>query len=436
MKILWSAYGLLFSSIVAFYRRLGFDQRYPQLAGRRLSAAQLGELRQARMAQPDNPSYVFFASSAGEYEQALPIIEEIERRQPASLCVIVIFSESGLKFASTQSESRPLIKAPWDCTQDWRRLFQVLQPQHVFVIRYELWPGFLAVASSYCDVSLVNASLSRKGSLLNTTVKGYFLRRMAAIFLVAAADRDYFVTTYGIDSRRLIAAGDTKYERVVRRVATFAARRLQLSSQLSQRWPQRRRVIVGSAWPADLDLFTAALRSFIGWQWVIAPHDVSPAMLKTMLQFCQAAGLKVCRYSQLAGLDDSCNVLLIDQIGILPELYSLADLAFVGGASHFRVHNVLEPAVRGRPLAFGPHFGTSAEARELVSQGLAAVVSDGLGLMRWLGHWSTTVEYDSAGLLVDRKLQQYVQSKSGAASKIVTHCITRSASQCSHGVTR
>ena len=62
-------------------------------------------------------------------------------------------------------------------------------------------------------------------------------------------------------------------------------------------------------------------------------------------------------------IDITCPILIIDSIGLLAKLYSICDLAFVGGAMHYRVHNVLEPSCFGMPVAFGPLFDTSQEAK-------------------------------------------------------------------------
>ena len=84
------------------------------------------------------------------------------------------------------------------------------------------------------------------------------------------------------------------------------------------------------------------------------------------------------------GAEESNHVLIIDGMGLLAEFYGCADLALVGGGIHNRVHNVLEPAVRGLYLSYGPRYHTSKEAIGLVNDDLVTVVDSDAKLLELL----------------------------------------------------
>ena len=105
-------------------------------------------------------------------------------------------------------------------------------------------------------------------------------------------------------------------------------------------------------------------------------------------------------------------MLIVDKMGILAELYGSADAAYVGGALHHQVHNVLEPASYGLPLAFGPRYHNQREAQSLVEKGLAKVISDPDGLRDWLRGLSDQC--------ADSKTLAAVTSLTGAAERIFT----------------
>jgi 3-deoxy-D-manno-octulosonic-acid transferase len=152
--------------------------------------------------------------------------------------------------------------------------------------------------------------------------------------------------------------------------------------------------VLGSAHRPDVEvLLKGRLRLDGGeagrWQLVLAPHDVDQAMLTWIEERCRKDGLTVRRFSRLAAsaatsADEApADVVIVDVMGRLAEIYGVAEAAFVGGAMHHQVHNVLEPASHGLALAFGPFYKNSQEATLLVREGLAEVCIDPESVAAW-----------------------------------------------------
>ncbi len=176
-------------------------------------------------------------------------------------------------------------------------------------------------------------------------------------------------------------------------------------------------LVAGSTWPADeAPLFSAwrIVRAAIpSARLIIAPHEPTAAHLEPLERLAAQQGLRTARLSaEGAGAAD---VVIVDRVGVLGELYALATGAFVGGGFHAAgLHSVLEPAAYGAPVAFGPRFVMSRDARLLIQcgGGASAASSDELGarLVSWLGG-------TGAGETAGAAAREMVRAGLGAAAR-------------------
>jgi 3-deoxy-D-manno-octulosonic-acid transferase len=177
-------------------------------------------------------------------------------------------------------------------------------------------------------------------------------------------------------------------------------------------------IVAGSTWPADEDLLVPALerlsRRGLTFRLVIAPHEPTAdhlARLEGRLKEHSLDAVRLRRIGEGAG----APVVVVDRIGILGDLYRLADVAYVGGGfGTAGLHSILEPAAFGVPVLFGPRHSNAREASELVATGGAMTVADGHalegGLRTWLTEQDRRVE---AG----RIARDFVERGLGAADR-------------------
>ncbi|HEY1951964.1 MAG TPA: hypothetical protein VGG76_04080, partial [Gemmatimonadaceae bacterium] len=119
---------------------------------------------------------------------------------------------------------------------------------------------------------------------------------------------------------------------------------------------------------------------------IIAPHATTDSHLRSITDWARASSLPLARID--AEDAASADVLLVDRYGILGDLYSLADVAYVGGGFHAAgIHSVLEPAAFGSPVLFGPRHERSREAAQLVKREGAASIKGSADLLIRLGDW-------------------------------------------------
>ncbi len=149
---------------------------------------------------------------------------------------------------------------------------------------------------------------------------------------------------------------------------------------------------------------------------IIAPHEPTPDHLRNLEARLGHHRLGHVRLSALEqGAERRQEVVVVDRVGVLGELYALADVAYVGGGFGRRgLHSVLEPAALGSPVLFGPRHANAREAGELIARGGAVAVDDAGSLEEALGHWlSDAPAREAAG----RAASDYVQSNLGAGRR-------------------
>ncbi len=408
---LWAALSLALRGLACVHTKLSKDW------GERLESRGLIKVW-ARQRSRYPKGLVFICSSAGEYEQAKPLLNRLQQRGDCAL-FILFFSNSGLKFAHSQKETLPFGLVASDRPSYWREVCALLRPDAFVCVRYELWPGMVHTSKLFAPLYLVDgveAPQLRKKSLARH-LRSSLLRPMKAMFLVSETDRNFYEAVLHSPRSKVIVTGDTKYDRVLERIKERQSALQTLKSSLKNFLADRRVIVLGSAWQRDLQAFLdiyQSLRSFDPQIAVIvAPHDLSPVNISAMLKMLE--GLRVCQVSGdgYAKAGVQTDVLMVDVLGDLPELYGCCHLAWVGGAMHYRVHNVLEPACRGLYLCFGPLFETSQEAKGLVKQGLAHVINNGADFFQWYKKltWATHPPHQA--------LWQAVVEQSGASQRIL-----------------
>ena len=323
----------------------------------------------------DQPRVWFHSSSMGEFEQAKPIIAELKRRMPGVRIVVSFFSASGYEHSLRYTAADLITYIPFDSFGNAKRFVAMVRPAATVVIRYDVWPNHLwALRRAGVPVLLSNATM-KPGGLRSVPVLRSMFRTIYNdidfIFPVSAADEDA-LRSFGLPHPSISRMGDTRYDQVLRRSRDSASVQL-LAPEVTA---GKRVIVAGSTWPEDEAVLLPACRELVSHRSdlliILVPHEPTPGALEQLEE--SLGGERCIRFSALSGYRGEQYV-LVDSIGILMTLYRYADLAFVGGSFHQGIHNVLEPAVYGIPVLFGPVHQNSQEAGALVAAGGAVAVS-------------------------------------------------------------
>ena len=338
----------------------------------------------------ERPLLWMHAPSVGEGLQARPVLELVRAREPRTQLAYTYFSPSASRFASALDvDFRDVL--PFDSAGDARAALDALQPTALVFSKLDVWPTLASEASKRGSrLGLVSATLAR-GSSRTRGLAAALLRdayvRLDRVGAISAEDAERLVTL-GVPAANVRVTGDTRYDQVWARAAA-ADRHGELLAPLAT---DRVTLVAGSTWPADegplLDAW-ARLRSRVPQvRLIIAAHEPTPAHLAPIDRWCETAGL---RGARLGDPDAShADVVVIDRVGVLGDLYALADVAYVGGAFHSAgLHSVLEPAAFGAPVIFGPRHEMSRDAALLLDAGGAVTAADAWSLEAALEYWLT-----------------------------------------------
>ena len=319
----------------------------------------------------------FHSSSMGEFEQAKPIIAELRRRYDDIDIIVSFFSPSGYEHSSNYKLADLITYIPLDTVKNARRFLDLIQPSIAIMVRYDIWPNHVwELHRRGVPIVIANATLSRRSSRHYPFLKSFHqnvYEQITYILTVSQADVDAF-QNFGLKNPEIHAIGETRYDQVWQRSLEAKTRHLIPAGLL-----RRKKVfVVGSSWDEDEAVLLPAFRR-------VAQHDSSALMilvpheptLSTLdrLELAMNYSLRSIRFSDLNDYSNE-NVILVDSIGILMSLYQYADVAYVGGSFRQGIHNVLEPAVYGIPVLYGPKHENSQEAMELARRGGSFVITN------------------------------------------------------------
>ena len=330
------------------------------------------------------------APSVGEGLQARPVLELARARRPELQLAYTHFSPSAAAFArSLDVDFHDYL--PFDTPGDARVALDALAPTALVFSKLDVWPVITREARARgVRLGLISATLSR-GSSRRSRTAGVVLRdAYAALETVGAideSDADRLVQL-GVRPQAITVTGDTRYDQVWLR-----AQRVDRESPLLQRLRAARLTLVaGSTWPADeaalLPAFDALRATGVDLRLIIAPHEPTQQHVANLVDWARGA-----KHS-LARVDDAdpsvADVVVVDRVGVLGDLYSIADLAYVGGGFHSAgLHSVLEPASFGAPVLFGPRHDNSRDAALLEQRGGGVAAVNASDLARRLRGWAT-----------------------------------------------
>lgn len=365
------------------------------------------------------PVIWFHCSSVGEFEQAKPIIAGLDGR---ARIVVSFFSPSMYGSAMNYAHADLACYIPFDTARNARRMFRLIDPAILIFIRFDVWPNHVWTAAEMrVPVILADATLHEKSKRLWPVARSFLKSVHRHIDLhcaisVSDAQRLERICPKNTDIR---VTGDTRFDQVI-------ARRSSAGKKLEGLLPQFGApvIIAGSTYIEDervvIDAYQKVLERWGNVQFILVPHEPEPDRLAEIDTLMSQRDLPYIFLSQI-GKSTRLNgkAIVVDRIGVLAELYLLGDITFIGGSFHGSVHNVMEPAVMGKPVLFGTTIHNSLEAMMLRERGAGIMIRD-----------SEEMASELIKLLSDNELrmrlgkaaQALIEENAGATEKIIS-CI-------------
>jgi 3-deoxy-D-manno-octulosonic-acid transferase len=322
------------------------------------------------------------AASVGEGLMALPLVNSVRKALPNVQIAYTFFSPSAESLAK-QMGADFSDYLPFDSAGAARVAIDALDPTAIVFAKGDVWPALVREASSQgIRLALVSASIPasslRKGPVGSMLTRDAY-RSLDAIGAASTDDATRIVEA-GARADRVRVTGDTRYDQAWTRALT-EPRNTEIVAALRSSRPT---LVAGSTWRSDeRELFSAwrALRVQVpDARLVIAPHELAEGRVAAIEHWAASHSLSA---SPLATATSSTDVIVVDRLGVLADLYALATVAYVGGGFHDAgLHSLVEPAVFRAPVIIGPRHTDSRDAALMLAAGGAMSVDDAQQLSR------------------------------------------------------
>jgi 3-deoxy-D-manno-octulosonic-acid transferase len=319
----------------------------------------------------------FHSSSMGEFEQAKPIIAALKKKYVDINIIVTFFSPSGYDHTKNYKLADIITYIPFDTKANAKRFVDLIQPTAAVFVRYDVWPNHLwALRERDIPAFIANATMRKDSSRFYPGLKNFhhhLYNALASILTVSQSDVEAF-KLFNLDHPTLEAIGETRYDQVWQRSAEAKQKHLIPPGVLKG----KKVLLAGSIWPEDEEVLMPAVKKILEYDKkaliILVPHEPTEEALDAIEKELNSH-IKSLRFSALNDYNRE-PVIIVDSVGILMALYQYAHVAYVGGSFRQGIHNVLEPAVYGIPVVYGPRHTNSQEAMELAQRGGGFVIND------------------------------------------------------------
>ena len=308
-----------------------------------------------------NSRYIWFhAASLGEFEQGRPLIERIRKEYPQYKILQTFFSPSGYEVRKNYDGADIVCYLPIDTPSNVKKFIDLVNPCMVFFVKYEFWQNYLNALSKKGVPVYSVSSIFRPGQIFFRWYgKSYqqVLKTFAHLF-VQNEESKQLLAEIGVKNTTVV--GDTRFDRVLDICA--AAKQLPLVQKFKG---DALTFVAGSSWGPDEDIFIKYFNAHPEMKLIIAPHVVNDGHLKEIESKLQRSCIRYTKATE--GNVEQADCLIIDCYGLLSSIYRYGEISYIGGGFGVGIHNVLEAAVYGIPVIFGPNNKKFREAQHLLA---------------------------------------------------------------------
>lgn len=351
-----------------------------------------------------NSRYIWFhASSLGEFEQGRPMMEEIKRDYPQYKILLTFFSPSGYEVRKNYPGADVICYLPFDKISNVRRFLDLANPVMAVFIKYEFWSNYLhELKHREIPTYIISAIFRKEQAFFKWYGVNYrkVLKCFTHLFVQDEASAS-LLQEYGI--RNVTACGDTRFDRVIN--IRQQAKTIPLIEKFvtTPEGEKTLTLVAGSSWPQDEFIFIKYFNEHPEMKLIIAPHEIHKEHLQYIESLLERPSVRFSEASEKNIADKEC--VIIDCFGLLSSIYRYGEIAYIGGGFGAGIHNVLEAAVYGVPVIFGPKYHKFKEAKDLIAVGGGFSITDDASFKVCMDEFLTYKEAlassgESAGKLV------------------------------------
>lgn len=344
----------------------------------------------------------FHCASLGEFDQGLPLMYLLKEKKPELFLLVTFFSPSG--YEHYNKRKHPVDYAcylPMDVPSKADLFLRHFRPGQAFFVKYEFWSNFIHAAKNRGTELYSICTIFRPDHRFFKWYGAFFRQTLREIDFFFVQNRQSLELLQAIGISKAELVGDLRFDRVIAH-----KKNLQSDPVLEQFISGQATWVLGSSWSIDEEFLEEAIRNFEG-KIILAPHDISE---KHLVEIEKRFAGHTTRYTRFEG--EGRQIIVLDCIGKLANAYAYGNFAYVGGGFTGSLHNILEPAVFGLPVIFGPKHKRFPEAQLFIDEGVGFPVSTPEELNTALAEIAQKFPE------LKQKTMELVRTNTGAAEKI------------------
>ncbi len=363
----------------------------------------------------------FHAASLGEFEQGRPLIELMRERHPEYKILITFFSPTGYQIRKNYEGADYVFYLPSDTPANVRRFMSIVRPQAAFFIKYEFWLNYLAALRKEKVPTFLVSAVFRPKQVFFRFYGGIFREGLGSFSHIFTQNNESIELLKSIGFERTTIIGDTRVDRVYE--IASSSNDLPVVQQFASKADGSMSdvFVAGSTWPADENMLLELVNACPNSKFVIAPHEIEMGRIKQLRSKIKGASVLYTDFSSAASEQEieslrSAQVLFLNTVGVLSSAYKYGHAAYIGGGFGVGIHNTLEAATFGLPLAFGPNYHRFCEACELIDRSGAVCVNNSSELQAW---FDNVVSDNKAYTIASSACKNYVTENIGATKAVI-----------------
>ncbi|MDH5599557.1 MAG: 3-deoxy-D-manno-octulosonic acid transferase [Cyclobacteriaceae bacterium] len=358
----------------------------------------------------------FHCASLGEFEQALPLIEELKKKlSDKNLYVIVsFFSPSGYEIRKNYSLADVVCYLPLDTPENAKRFVTLYKPDLAIFVKYEFWFNFLKELQRKNIPAFSVSAIFRKEQIFFKSYGKSFLRRLRMFQMIFTQDGKSLNLLKENGISQVMMAGDTRYDRVY----AISEQKTELP-EIEKFCGNHKIFVIGSTWDEDMHVLFPIIESYKGQvKFIIAPHEITAKCIQVLVNKLGREAVRLSAFDEKKDMD--AQILIVDSIGLLSRIYRYGHFAYVGGAFGQGLHNILEAACYGMPIFFGnKNYKKFKEAIDLIQLNGAFPIKDKMELEHAIIPFFDEEKRKETA----KEVKDFVKNNTGATAIILQHIL-------------
>ena len=356
------------------------------------------------------------AASLGEFEQGRPVLQKLKETNSNIKIIVTFFSPSGFEIVKNNKEFTNVFYLPMDSRLHAEKWMNILKPDLVLWVKYEYWHYYLQEIQKRKIPLLMVSGIYRESQTFFKWYGGFYrnmLKPFTHFFVQNENSKEWLEKL--VPAEKITISGDTRCDRVINIVNNFSE-----IPGIADFCGDKKVIVAGSTWEEDEAEWTHYVREHPEIKFIIAPHEIDEENLgDVQKQFAGSVFYSEWMSNRLTFNHTEINCLIIDNIGMLSRLYYYATVTFVGGGfGDDGLHNILEAAVYGRPVIFGPEYDKNFEAEEMLESSGAISIKNAIELEKIVDE----LLKDNEELRIrSEAAKNYVYKNAGATDKIISY---------------